>query len=328
MFGNKDSDPASQDNAKQQWQLIEKLASSSLQEQRRARRWGIVCKLMTFAYLAFILFAFSGKGSNLTASMPNTDQPHTAVVRIHGAIMDDQEAAAGRVNHALREAFEAEQSKAVVLAINSPGGSPVHAGYIYDEIERLRALYPDKQVYAVISDIGASAAYYIAAAADHIYADRASLVGSIGVISASFGFDKAMEKIGVERRVMTAGENKAFLDPYQPWKPEEKAFWQASLAVIHKQFIERVKKGRGDRLVDSPELFSGLIWTGELALEKGLIVGLGSSSYVAREIIGVENIRDYSPLLSPFEEVIERFGVSFGGAIATKLGLSNNFTLQ
>ena len=308
MFGNKDSDPVSQDNAKQQWQLIEKLASSSLQEQRRARRWGIVFKLMTFAYLAFILFAFSGEGSRLTPNMPNTDQPHTAVVRIHGAIMDDQEAAAGRVNHALREAFEAEQSKAVVLAINSPGGSPVHAGYIYDEIERLRELYPDKKVYAVISDIGASAAYYIAAAADQIYADRASLVGSIGVISASFGFDKAMEKIGVERRVMTAGKNKAFLDPYQPWKPEEKAFWQASLAVIHKQFIERVKKGRGDRLEENPDIFAGYLWTGEQALDKGLLDGLGSARSVAREQIGVEELVDYTIAASPLEALLKELG--------------------
>ena len=318
MFGNKQTESSIEGDQQKQWQLIEKMAMSSIQEQRRTRRWGIVFKFLTFAYLVFILIAFSGKGA-MSPQLENRAEPHTAVVRVHGPIMDEQEAAAGRINHALREAFEAEQAKAVILAINSPGGSPVHAGYVYDEIERLRAQNPEKKVYAVISDIGASAAYYIASAADEIYADKASLVGSIGVISASFGFDKAMEKLGIERRVMTAGDNKAFLDPYQPWKAEEKVFWQKSLGIIHQQFIAEVKKGRGDRLVDEGDVFGGYIWTGEQALEKGLVDGLASVRGVAREQVGEEELVDYTAMASPLEQLMKQLGGGMASAFITEL---------
>lgn len=313
MFNKKDDD----DKGKE-WALLEKLAMSSVVEQRRSRRWGIFFKTLTFAYLLAALALFSSSGKNLGGAVANSSEAHTAVVRIHGAIMDDMEASAGMINQGLRDAFEEKNAKAIVLAINSPGGSPVHAGYVYDEIVRLRALYPEKKVYAVISDLGASAAYYIAAAADEIYADKASLVGSIGVISASFGFTGAMEKLGVERRVLTAGENKAFLDPYQPWKEDEKAFWQDSLGVIHQQFIGEVRKGRGDRLQDDGKLFGGFIWTGEQALEKGLIDGLGSVRSVARDVVGAEGLVDYSLQAHPLDRVMKSLGLGVATALFTQ----------
>lgn len=315
------------DNENQKaWQVLEKVALSSVKEQRRARRWGIFFKFLTFAYL-FVALGLLVNNADMSAvkasAKANKGEAHTAVVLVHGIIMSDQDAAAGRVIESLNDAFEAENSKAVVLAINSPGGSAVHAGYVYDEIVRLRQLHPEKKVYAVISDLGASAAYYIASAADEIYADKASLVGSIGVISASFGFTEAMQKIGVERRVFTSGDNKAFLDPYQPLKPEEKAFWDNTLGVVHKQFIEQVKKGRGDRLQDKPELFSGYIWTGEQALENGLVDGLGGVRYVAREVVGAEELVDYSLRRSPFEQMVKEFGLSVAAGIAQQIQLQS-----
>ena len=303
-----------------EWSILEKVALESFKEQRRARRWSIFFKLLTFAYL-FVGIGLLVSGSSSLNIEANRNDAHTAIVRIHGAIMDDQDANAGMINESLRKAFENENSKAVVLAINSPGGSPVHAGYVYDEIVRLRVKYPEKKIYAVISDLGASAAYYIAAATDEIYADKASLVGSIGVISSSFGFTDVIKKIGVERRVFTSGDNKAFLDPFQPLKPEEKAFWQETLLVVHKQFIEQVKIGRGDRLQDDDEIFSGFIWTGEQALDKGLIDGMGSVRSVARDIVGVEELVDYSFKRSPLDSFMKQIGASVAKQIAIEFGV-------
>lgn len=309
-----------------EWRLIENLVNGLFSEQKKARRWGIFFKSLTFLYLfgllGFYLF------TQQTGGLSTESEPHTAIVELSGPIAADSEASADVLVGSLRRAFEAQQSKAVIIRINSPGGSPVQSGYVYDEIKRLRSLYPEKKVYAVITDIGASGAYYIASAADYIYADKASLVGSIGVISSGFGFVGLMEKLGVERRALSAGENKSFLDPFSPLKETDRKFWQSVLATTHKQFIEQVKKGRGDRLKGSQELFSGLIWTGEQALEKGLIDGLGSSSYVARDVVGVEDMLDYSPKLSPLEEVVDRLGVSFAGEIATQLGLGTGVRLQ
>lgn len=301
-------------NESKEWQLLEKIALASVQEQRRARRWGIFFKLLTFTYLIGILIMFAKGGSQLNAVDMRSKSEHTALVYVQGAIMDEESASANVIVGGLRKAFENPNSKAVLLAINSPGGSPVHAGYVYDEIMRLKALYPDKKVYAVISELGASAAYYIAAAADEIYADKASLVGSIGVISAGFGFTETLEKLGVERRVIAAGDHKAFMDPYQPLKAEDREFWQQSLEIIHRQFVDQVKKGRGDRLKDNDELFSGLIWSGEQALELGLIDGLGSAGHVARDVIGAEEIVDYSMQPDPFEAFAKRFGLAAGKA--------------
>ena len=303
-----------------EWQLIEKLLMQQNKESRRSRRWGIFFKLLTFTYLFVILFLFTlpnwmgDSGASLGGA-------HTALVDINGVISDQDIANADTIVTGLRNAFEDENTQGVIMRINSPGGSPVQSGYVYDEIMRLKGLYPNTKVYAVISDIGASGAYYIAAAADEIYADKASLVGSIGVISSSFGFVDTMEKLGVERRVFTSGENKAFLDPFSPLKKSDKEFWQGVLAVTHKQFISQVKKGRGDRLKSDEQVFSGLIWTGEQALEMGLIDGLGSTGFVAREVVGEENIVDFTLKRSPFEKFADRLGIAAASTLAAKFGV-------
>ncbi|MBA1272757.1 S49 family peptidase [Stutzerimonas azotifigens] len=302
------------------WRLLEKTLLAGVQEQRRARRWGIFFKLLTFAYLFGALLMFSPL---LQLGKEKSSTSHTAVINVRGMIADDEAASADNVVGALRAAYEAEGTKAVILRINSPGGSPVQSGYIYDEIRRLRGEYPAIKLYAVITDLGASGAYYIASAADEIYADKSSLVGSIGVTAATFGFVDAMQKLGVERRVYTSGEHKAFLDPFQPQKPEETEFWTSVLGTTHRQFIDSVKQGRGDRLQDAehPELFSGLIWSGEQALELGLIDGLGSTGYVAREVVGEPEIVDYTVKDSPFDRFTKRLGASVAEHLALWVGL-------
>ena len=251
-------------------------------------------------------------------------EEHVGFVTVSGVIAPDQDASADMIVSGLTRAFEAENSKAVVIKINSPGGSPVQSNQVYNAIKRLRAEYPEKKVYAAITDLGASGAYYIASAADEIYADPASIVGSIGVIMAGFGFEEAAEKLGVERRVLTAGENKAVMDPFSPISPEDRKHMQVMLDEIHQQFITAVKNGRGDRLkADThPEIFSGLFWTGEKAMELGLVDGLKSPGNVARDIVGLEEMVNYSVSRSPFEEFVRRFGVSIGEGLANKLGLS------
>ncbi|MCO7553961.1 protease-4 [Pseudomonas sp. SLBN-26] len=302
------------------WRLLEKAVLAGVQEQRRARRWGIFFKLLTFLYLFGALLMFSPLFDlQKTAARGET---HTALVEVRGMIADNEAASADNIVSSLRAAFEDPKTKGVVLRINSPGGSPVQSGYIYDEIRRLRGEHPDTKVYAVITDLGASGAYYIASAADEIYADKASLVGSIGVTAASFGFVDLMGKLGVERRVYTSGEHKAFLDPFQPQKDDETRFWQGVLDTTHRQFIESVKKGRGDRLkVDGhPELFSGLVWSGEQALELGLVDKLGSTSYVAREVIGAKEIVDYTKQDTPFDRFAKRLGASMAEQLAMWMG--------
>ena len=306
--------------SEKEWKLIEKLMMSMNGEQRKARRWGIFFKSLTFIYL-FVAVALFAPGN---MSGVDVDGEFTAMVEVKGVIADGEEASADLIVAGLREAFKAEGVKAVVLRINSPGGSPVQSGYVYDEIKRLRAIHVDIPLYAVISDLGASGAYYIAAAADAIYADKASLVGSIGVVGSGFGFVDVMKKLGVERRQFTSGEHKGFLDPFMPLNVEEKSFWQGVLATTHKQFIEQVKKGRGDKLIDDPKLFSGLVWTGEQALELGLIDGLGSTGYVARELVGSEKIVDFTPKPSPFEGLVGRLGVYAGKGFATALGVNSS----
>lgn len=298
------------------WKLIEKLVMSLQSEQRKSRRWGIFFKVLTFVYLFALLFMLKAP---MEGGLDAAVGAHTALIEIRGPIAADEEANADSVVGALRDAFEAPDAKAVVLRINSPGGSPVQAGYINDEIERLREVHPDKKVYAVISDIGASGAYYIAVAADEIYADKASLVGSIGVVAGGFGFTGLMDKVGVDRRLYTSGEHKAFLDPFSPEEPEEVKFWSEVLGNTHQQFIEQVREGRGERLKEKDGLFSGLVWTGEQALDLGLIDGLGSASYVAREIVGEEDLVDYSQRPSPFKQLIDELGVSVGSGVADAL---------
>lgn len=297
------------------WQTLEKVVTASLDEQRRSRRWSNLFKGLTFLYLFVALWLFWPR-----AQVPLTGESYVGMVRVDGPIADGEAASADNIAQGLRKAFEDERARAVLLSINSPGGSPVQAGYVYNEIRRLRAKYPDKKLYAVIRDIGASGAYYIAAAADDIYADQASLVGSIGVISASFGFTELMEKIGVERRLFISGENKAMLDPFSPLQANQQALWQTVLDKTHRQFIERVKSGRGDRLKDDPTLFSGMVWNGEQAAELGLIDGFGSPGQVARDVIGVEQVVDLSVGRDPVRELLKRFGTSVGEGLARGLG--------
>ncbi|WP_432695103.1 signal peptide peptidase SppA [Marinobacterium sp. YM272] len=309
-----------------EWRLIEKMVNGLHVEHRRTRRWGIFFKLLTFTYLFALLgIYFYGKTPDLDAV---SSDEHVAVVQVNGPIAESEKANADSLVWSLRRAFENEHSRAVLMRINSPGGSPVQAGYVYDEINRLKTKYPEKKVYAVISDIGASGAYYIAAAADDIYADKASLVGSIGVVSASFGFVDLMDKLGVERRMLTAGEHKGLLDPFQPLQNTERQFWQEVLDTTHRQFIEQVQAGRGERLKEDPDLFTGLVWTGEQALDLGLVDGLGSAGYVARDVIGVDKLVDYSAKGSPIEQLIDRLGVSMAGHLANVLGVGGGVQLR
>ncbi|MEN5302517.1 MULTISPECIES: S49 family peptidase [unclassified Pseudomonas] len=302
------------------WKLLEKTLLAGVQEQRRSRRWGIFFKLLTFVYLFGILALFLPFMDVDKAASRSGN--HTALVEVRGVIADQEAASADNIVKSLRDAFKDPKTKAVVLRINSPGGSPVQAGYVYDEIRRLRGEHPDTKLYAVITDLGASGAYYIASAADEIYADKASLVGSIGVTAAGYGFVGSMEKLGVERRTYTAGEHKAFLDPFSPEKPDERAFWQGVLDTTHQQFIAMVKQGRGDRLKDKehPELFSGLVWSGEQAKALGLVDGLGSASYVAREIVGEKDLVDYTVQESPFDRFSKRIGASVAEHLAMWMG--------
>ncbi len=291
-------------------EVVTQLAESSLREQRRARRWGIFFKVLTFAYIAGIIYMYGDASSISSVSLK---EKHTAVIELNGVISDKDEASADSIITALREAFENENAAGIILRINSPGGSPVQSGYIYDEMRRLREKNPDTPLYAVVTDICASGGYYIASAADKIYADKASIVGSIGVRMDNFGFVDAMNKLGIERRLLTAGENKALLDPFLPENEAAKAHMQVMLTEIHQQFIEAVKQGRGDKLDNSVEgLFSGLIWTGEAAVEIGLVDELASSSYVAREVIGEETIVNYTVE----EDILKRFADRLGSTVA------------
>jgi protease-4 len=302
-------------NGDWQRQTIEKLAFSAVKEQRRARHWGIFFKSLTFIYLFILLFyALDWVGEGADASLN-----HTALIDIHGVIGDEFEVNADDVIESLQSAFENKRTKGVILRINSPGGSPVQAGLINDEIKRLRKLYPNIPVYAVVEDICASGGYYIAVAADRIYVDKASIVGSIGVLMDGFGFTGALEKLGIERRLMTAGENKAILDPFSPLKPEEKEFAQQMLNQIHQQFINVVREGRGERLRDDPKIFSGLFWTGETSIDLGLADALGSSGFVAREVIKEENIVDFTVHDSLADRLAQRFGASMGTSLLSKL---------
>jgi protease-4 len=299
--------------AEAEWekQLIEKLATAALNEQKRARRWGIFFKLLTFAYLTIlILLVIDWRGAESLGS-----SKHTALVDVVGVIDAKGDSSADRVTEALQNAFKNKNTVGVILRINSPGGSPVQAGIIYDEIRRLRGIYPNIPMYAVVEDICASGGYYIAAAADKIYVDKASIVGSIGVIMDGWGFTGTMEKLGVERRALTSGENKAFLDPFSPVDEKQKRHAQSMLDDIHKQFIDVVKKGRGKRLKETPDIFSGLLWTGDRSVELGLADGLGSVDYVAREVIKAEDIFDFTKK----QDITERFARRFGATMANVL---------
>jgi protease-4 len=310
------SSPSTPSSRGREWDVLEKVLMASVEEQRRARRWGIFFKLMTFFYLAWLVWAIFGARGVEKGAIAGE---HTAMVEISGEISDDSRANADAIIEGLQAAFDAPKSKAVVLRINSPGGSPVQAAYVYDEIRRLRSLHKDKKVYAVITDMGASGAYYIASAADQIYVSPASLVGSIGVIMQGFGVQGLMQKLGVEDRTLTAGAHKAILSPFEPMKPEEKEHIKNMLEAIHQQFIAAVKQGRGQRLKDTPDLFSGLFWTGQQAVELGLADGFGSVDSVARNVVGAEDVVDYSVEPDPVSSVLRRLGTSMADAAVTRL---------
>jgi protease-4 len=296
--------------------VLEKLARSALEEQRRARHWGIFFKMLAFIYLFVILFIALGVIGGKETPLPGR---HTAVVEVNGVIAADSEASAERVNAGLKAAFKNSDTVGVILRMNSPGGSPVQAGQINQEIKRLRALHPKIPVYAVVEDICASGGYYVAAAADRIYVDQASIVGSIGVLIDGFGFTGTMDKVGVERRLITAGESKGFLDPFSPLNPAQREYAQKMLGEVHRQFISVVKQGRGERLKESPELFSGLVWTGARSVELGLADAMGSVDYVAREVLKAESIVDYTTRESVVERFARRFGASVGETLVKAL---------
>ncbi len=300
----------------QQWErdLLNRLAFASLNEQRRARRWGIFFKILLFIYLFSLFFMIKPDlGEQVLGTAEElSSTKHVALVEVQGVIADDSEASADIIISGLRSAFANKNTVGVIVRINSPGGSPVQSGYVYDEIKRLRGKHPEIPLYAVVTDLCASGGYYIAAAADKIYADKASIVGSIGVIMSSFGFVEALQKLGIERRLLTAGEHKAFLDPFSPQKSEDTEHVKTLLKNIHEQFINVVKTGRGDRLKidENPQLFSGLVWTGEQAVQLGLVDALGSSSFVARDVLKTEKIVDFTAKPNYLEKFAERFGTT------------------
>ncbi len=305
--------------------IVEKLAFSALREQRRARRWGIFFKLLGFSYLIALLVLWWP--SDIDTGL-HVGKKHTALVELKGIIAPESDASADNVITGLRNAFKDKKTKGVILRVNSPGGSPVQSGYINDEIHRLKEKYPEIPVYAVVTDLCASGGYYAAVAADKIFVDKASIVGSIGVLMSGFGFVDTLEKLGVERRLMTAGEHKGILDPFSPASEFDRRHVQGLLDGMHAQFIEVVKKGRGERLKGSDEIFSGLFWNGEESVELGLADELGSSSYVAREVIGAEEIVDFTPEEDLAERLAKRLGAGVATAWAKLFGLSGETPLR
>jgi protease IV len=299
--------------------VLERLATDGLREQRRARRWGIFFKLLAFGFLFFVLFAALGAW---TGSERLCLDKCTAMVEIQGEIDAAGRASADNVIAGLQAAFKNKGTQGVVLKINSPGGSPVQAGEINDEIRRLRGKYPDTPIYAVVEEICASGAYYVAVAADKIYVDKASLVGSIGVIMDGFGFVGTLDKLGIERRALTAGDNKAFLDPFLPLTAKQKEYAQQMLGDIHQQFIAVVRSGRGSRIKDSPELFTGLVWNGNRSIELGLTDALGSVRSVARDVVKAEDIVDFTVQENVAERVARKFGAAMGRSLAASIQAS------
>lgn len=298
--------------------VVRELALSAVREKRAARRWSVLFRLLAFAMIAFVLAIWSGLWNPMETAVGGR---HTALVDVDGVIEAKGEASAEAIAAGLRAAFADVNTAGVVLRINSPGGSPVQAGIVHDEIRRLRAKYPDIPLYAVVEEVCASGGSYIAAAADRIYVDKASLVGSIGVLMEGFGFVGAMDKLGVERRLFTAGSHKGFLDSFSPLVEKDRAHIQAMLDEIHRQFVAAVRQGRGDRLKENDETFSGLFWTGARSVELGLADGLGSVDTVAREVVKVENVVDFTRRQNLAERLAQRVGAGGAQTLGSMLGL-------
>lgn len=299
--------------------IVEKLAFAAINEQKTARRWGIFFKLLTFAYLVAVLgIAIYPRFKD---EIVNTGKQHAAVIDVLGMIAEGETAGADTVIEGLRNAIKDKNTKGIILNINSPGGSPVQSAYIYDEIRRQKKQHPDMPIYSVVGDICASGGYYIASASDKIYVNQASIIGSIGVIMNGFGFSHVLEKLGVERRLLTAGEHKAMLDPFSPVKEQETKHMQSLLDQVHQQFIDAVREGRGNRLkeAEAPEMFSGLVWTGAEGVKLGLADGFGSVDSVAREAFGTEEKLNFTPQERLIDRLAGKFGASFGHAITSML---------
>lgn len=307
--------------------VLEKLAMSAIQEQRRARHWSIFFKVLTFGYLFIVLFLFMGWfGGKADGAL--SGGKHTALIDLHGVISADSAANADNLISSLQDAFGDKNTQGVILRINSPGGSPVQSGYVNDEIRRQRTLHPNIPLYVVVEDMCASGGYYIAAAADKIYVNKASIVGSIGVLMDGFGFTGTMEKLGVERRLMTAGENKGFMDPFSPRNPKHEEFTKKMLEEIHQQFIDVVKQGRGKRLKETPETFSGLFWTGEQSIKLGLADEIGTVDSVARDVIKAENIVDFTTHEGIADRLAKKFGAGVVSAFPSFGAQVNGITLR
>lgn len=296
--------------------VLEELVMESLTERRRGRRWNVFFRFLFFAYLVVVTLSLYDNWSDVN---PVEEGEITASVGVKGMIMEDSPASAEVVIKGLKRAAENEHTKGIVLQMNSPGGSPVQAAAVFDAIRRIKKDRPDLPLLAVVGDMCASGCYYIAAAADKIYVSPASIVGSIGVIMSSFGFVDAIHRLGVERRLLTAGAHKAIMDPFSPVKPEEKAHIQRLLNDVHRQFIEAVKEGRGERLVDNPDLFSGLVWTGSESIDLGLADGFGDVHSVAEEVIGAAKVVDFTPREQVWERLARKFGTSIGSGLAWAL---------
>jgi protease IV len=316
---------AEPDRTSPDWEraAIEKIALAAIQEQRRARHWGIFFKLLLFIYLFALLFIWLG----WTGKKETSAAKHTAMVELRGVIGPESSASADNVVSGLQDAFKDKRTQGVILRINSPGGSPVQAGHINDEIKRLRAKYPNIPVYAVVEDICASGGYYVAVAADQIYVDKGSIIGSIGVLMDGFGFTGLMDKLGIERRLLAAGRNKGFLDPFSPIRDDQQKYAESMLNEIHQQFISIVRQGRGKRLKETPELFSGLLWVGTRSVELGLADALGSVDFVAREVIKAEDIVDFTARENIAERVARRFGAAMAEALV-RIATVNPLTIR
>jgi protease IV len=316
MEQHQDIQDSPQSSNKPGWErdIIEKLALAAITEQRRTRRWGIFFKILLFGYLIAILFVTSYP--KLKEEMGVDGEGHTAVIDLVGMIADNQNANADSIIASLQDAAKNKNTKGIIINANSPGGSPVQSAYVYDEIRKIKKDHPKLPIVAVISDICASGCYYIVAATDKIYASPSSIVGSVGVLMDGFGFVDTMKKLGVERRLLTAGSHKAMLDPFSPSKPEEQEHIQGLINQVHQQFITAVKTGRGDRLKEIPDMFSGLVWTGEESVKLGLVDGLGSKIQIAKEIIGAEKIVDFTQQERLVDRIAGKFGAAFGGGIS------------
>ncbi|MFZ2169376.1 MAG: S49 family peptidase [Methylococcaceae bacterium] len=298
-------------------EIIEKLALASITEQTRARRWSVFFKSLMFLYL-IALFGVAMYPS-IKEGIETDTKAHTAIIDVVGMIAEDKDANADSIIESLRDAVKDKNTKGIILHSNSPGGSPVQSAYVYEEIRNIKKEHPDLPVYAVVSDICASGCYYIASASDKIFVNQSSLIGSIGVLMDGFGFVDTMQKLGVERRLLTAGTHKAMLDPFSPPKEDETKYMQGLLDQVHQQFIGAVKAGRGDRLKETPEMFSGLVWTGEAGVKLGVADGFGNDDYVAKNIIGAEKLVDFTQQGRLIDKIAGKLGATFGQAIANAI---------